>query len=92
MQKSLSETAGKVKANIEGWEKPSEKGTVVPDVEAFKGDLKRICEVIIPENFESDKKRYQDLKNYCDEYDFHMYIIDKEANRKQIDPKTFGKK
>jgi hypothetical protein len=88
----LKRDSWQVKANIEGWEKPTKKGKIVPDVEAFKGDLKRICEVIKPENLESNRKRYQELKNYCNEYDFHMYIIDKEGKRKQIDPQTFGKK
>lgn len=81
-----------VKANVEGWEKPSKKGEVIPDIEAHKGCFRRICEVLTLEEFKADKKRYRHLKDYCDEYDFQMYIIDKDGKRKQIDPQTFGKK
>ena len=63
----------------------------VPDIEAKKGGLKRICEVVTEEMFKGDKQKYIELKNYCDEYDFHFYIIDKDGKRRQIDPETFGK-
>ena len=63
-----------------------------PDIEAKKGFLKRICEVTTEEIFEGDKERYVEFKNYCDEYDFHFYIVDKDGKRRQIDPTKFGKK
>ena len=81
-----------VKASLEGWDKPAKLGNSTPDIEAKKGCLKRICEVATEEMFENDKKRYTELRNYCDEYDFHFYIVDKDGKRKQIDPATFGKK
>ena len=81
-----------VKANAKGYEKPSVRGKVVPDVEAQKGCLRRICEVVNEEDFADNKTRYIEIKNYCDEYDFHLYVIDKDGKRKQIDPQTFGKK
>jgi hypothetical protein len=83
-----------VKADLEGYDKPSEiaKG-YLPDIQAEKkGCITRICEVATPEMFEGNMQRYLEFKNYCNEYDFHMYVIDKEGNRRQIDPLTFGKK
>ena len=83
-----------VKADLEGYEKPNEIGKgYLPDIKAEKkGCLTRICEVATPEMFEGNKTRYIEFKNYCDEYGFHFYVVDKEGKRKQIDPETFGKK
>ena len=81
-----------VKGNLEGEDKPPKIGGVTPDIEAQKGCLKRICEVLTEKDFAGDKQRYIEFKNYCDEYDFHLYVIDKDGKRRQIDPKTFGKK
>jgi hypothetical protein len=83
-----------VKADLEGYEKPSAIGKdYLPDIQAEKkGCLTRICEVATPEMFEGNKKKYIEFKNYCDEYDFHFYVMDKDGKRKQIDPETFGKK
>jgi hypothetical protein len=83
-----------VKANVEGFEKPSEvvKG-YLPDVQAEKkGCITKICEIATPEMFEGNMQRYMEFKNYCSEYDFHMYVVDKDGKRRQIDPQTFGKK
>ena len=80
-----------VKASLEGWDKPNKLGNSTPDIEAKKGCLKRICEVATEDMLEGDKERYIEFKNYCDEYDFHFYIVDKDGRRRQIDPKTFGK-
>ena len=81
-----------VKASLEGCEKPSKIGESTPDIEAKKGCLKRICEVATEDMFEGDKERYIEFKNYRDEYDFHFYIVDKDGKRREIDPKSFGKK
>ena len=81
-----------VKANVEGSEKPSKIGAFTPDIEAKKGGLRRICEVLTEKDFQGDKERYTEFKNYCDEYDFHLYVVDKDGKRRQIDPKTLGKK
>ena len=81
-----------VKANVEGSEKPAKIGAFTPDIEAKKGCLKRICEVLTQKDFGGDKERYTEFKNYCDEYDFHFYVVDKDGKRKQIDPATLGKK
>ena len=83
-----------VKADLEGYQKPSAVGKgYLPDVQAEKeGCLTRICEVVTPEMFEGNRDRYLEVKDYCDEYDFHMYIVDKDGKRREIDPKTFGKK
>ena len=81
-----------MKAVLEGWEKPSEIRGSVPDIEAKKGCLRRICQVATEEMFEVDKERYIEFRNYCDEYDFHFFIVGKDGKRRQIDPKTFGKK
>ena len=82
-----------VKANVKGAEKPSKIGAFTPDIEATKkGCLRRICEVVTEKDFGGDKERYIEFKNYCDEYDFHFYIVDKDGKRRQIDPRTIGKK
>ncbi len=88
----LKKNNWKVKAGLQGWDKPSEIGAYTPDIEAEKGCLKRICEVATEEMFEGDKERFIEFKNYCDEYDFHLYIVDKAGKRRQIDPQTFGKR
>jgi hypothetical protein len=83
-----------VKADISGYEKPGEleKG-YVPDVQAEKkGCVTRICEIATPEMFDGDIQKYIEFKNYCNEYDFHMYVVDKDGKRTRIDPQTFAKK
>ena len=47
---------------------------------------------VTPEMFEGNEEKYLEVKNYCDEYDFRMYVVDKDGKRRQIDPETFGKK
>ena len=81
-----------VKANVKGEEKPDKIGSFTPDIEARKGCLGRICEVLTEKDFKGDKQRYIEFKNYCDEYDFSLYVIDENGNRRKIDPATFGKK
>ena len=83
-----------VKADLQGYEKPPMIGKgYLPDVQAEKkGCLTRICEVATPEMFEGDKEKYVELKNFCDEYDFHMYVVDKDGTRRQIDSQSFVKK
>jgi len=81
-----------VKANVEGEEKPAKIGEFTPDIEARKGCLRRICEVLTEKDFGGDKQRYIEFKNYCDEYDFSLYVVDKDGKRRKIDPSTFGKK
>ena len=82
-----------VKANVEGAEKPSKIGAFTPDIEATKkGCLRRVCEVLTEKDFGGDKERYIEFKNYCDEYDFHFYVVGKDGKRREIDPSTFGKK
>jgi hypothetical protein len=81
-----------VKANVEGEEKPAKIGEFTPDIEARKGCLKRICEVLTEKDFGGAKQRYIEFKNYCNEYDFHLYVIDKDGKRRKINPDTFGKK
>ena len=81
-----------VKANAEGWEKPSEVGGIVPDVLAHKGCLKRICQIVTEKDFEGDKTQWRDFKNYCREYDFQLYITDKNGKLKPFEPKTSTKK
>ena len=89
----LKKDKWEVKANLKDWEKPSKLGASLPDIEAKKnGCLRRICEVATEDMFEGDKERYLELRNYCDEYDFHFYVVDKDGKRRQIDPATFGKK
>ncbi len=82
----------KVKANLNGWNKPSKVGSIVPDVEAKKaGCLTRICQVATEEMFKGDREEYAELKNFCDEYDFHFYVI-KDGKRVQIDPESLRNK
>jgi hypothetical protein len=81
-----------VKTNVGVGEKPSKIGAFTPDIEAKKGQLRRICEVVTEKDFGGDKQRYIEFKNYCDEYDFHFYMVDKNGKRREINPETFGKK
>jgi hypothetical protein len=81
-----------VKTNMEGAEKPAKIGAFTPDIEAHKGNLRRICEVVTEKDFKGDKQRYIEFKNYCDEYDFHLYVVGKDGKRREIDPKTLSKK
>jgi hypothetical protein len=82
-----------VKADLPGFEKPAKIGEFKPDVVATKkGCLSRICQVVTEDMFEGDKQRYLEVKNYCAEYDFHFYVIDKEGKRREIDPETFKKR
>ena len=81
-----------VKANVEGVEKPSRIGAFTPDIDATKGGLRRICEVVTEEDFKGDKQAYIEFRNYCNEFDFHFFVVDKEGNRREVDPKALGKK
>jgi hypothetical protein len=89
----LKQNQWDVKANVKGAEKPSQIGTFTPDIEATKkGCLRRICEVVTERDFKGDKQAYIEFKNYCDEYDFHFYVVDKDGKRREIDPTTLRKK
>ncbi len=81
-----------VKTNVEGAEKPSKIGAFTPDIEATKGGLRRICQVMSEKDFKGDRQAYVEFRNYCDEYDFHFYVVDTDGKRREIDPKTIGKK
>ncbi len=82
----------KVKANLEQEEKPSKIGAIVPDIEATKSNcLHRICQVVTEKDFEGNKQAYIEFRNYCDEYDFHFYVVDKDGRRREIDPRKLGK-
>lgn len=74
-----------VKANTEGWEKPSAVGGVVPDVMAHKGCLKRICQVVTKKDFEGNEANWRDFKNYCKDYDFQLFVIDEKGKTKPVD-------
>lgn len=87
----LKQDKWNVKANIEGVEKPSKIGDFIPDIEARKGDLKYICEVLTEKDFRN-KQRFIEFKNYCDEYAFSLYLVDKNGKRHKIDPAAFWKK
>jgi hypothetical protein len=89
----LKKDKWEVRADLPGFEKPNKIGGFQPKLEAKKpGCMRRICEVVTEEMFEGDKQRYLEVKNYCDEYDFHMYVVDEDGKRREIDPNTFGKK
>jgi len=81
----------KVKADVEVEETPSRIGKFMPDIDATKGGLRRICQVVTEKDFKGDKQAYIEFKNYCDEYDFHFYVVDKEGKRREIDPRKLGK-
>ena len=80
----------KLEANVVGGEKSSIIGEFTPEIEARKDSLSRICEVLTEKDFE-DKLRYIEFRNYCAEYDFGFYVVDKDGKRRKIDPETFGK-
>ena len=77
-----------VKANTEGWEKPSEIGGVMPDVLAHKGCLQRICQIVSEKDFEGNKDKYRDFKNFCKEYDFQLYVVGKNGKLTLFEPQT----
>ncbi|HTY74129.1 MAG TPA: hypothetical protein VMD05_01020 [Candidatus Nanoarchaeia archaeon] len=82
-----------VRADLPGFEKPEKIGPYTPDLTATKkGCMKRICEVVTEEMFQGDKQRYTEVKNYCDEYDLHFFVVDKDGKHKEIDPATYGEK
>ena len=79
-----------VKTN-ESAEKPSKVGAFTPDIEATKkGGLRRFCEVLTEKDFKGDRQRFIEFRNYCDEYDFHFFVVDKDGKRRQVDPRTLG--
>ena len=81
-----------MKADLPGFEKPNKVGSFLPALDAEKkGCMRKICEVATEEMFSGDKERYLEIKNYCDEYDFRFYVVDKEGKRREIDPSKFGK-
>ena len=81
-----------VTVDVEGEEEKTSKiGGFRSYIEAQKGCLRRICEVLTEKDFE-DKQHYIEFRNYCDEYDFGFYVVDKDGKRRKSDPKTFGKK
>jgi len=80
-----------VKANTEGWERPSEIGGVIPDVTAHKGCLKRICQIVSEKDFEGNKTQYRDFKNYCKEYAFQLYVIGKNGKLNPVDTQALTK-
>ncbi len=67
------------------------KSEFTTDIEARKGCLRRICEVLTEKDFRGGKQWYTELKNYSDEYDFCFYVVDKDAKRRKIDPRLLGK-
>ncbi len=82
-----------VKADLPGFEKPEKVGSFLPMLEAQKkGCMRRICEVVTEDMFGGDQERYQEVKNYCDEYDFHFYVVGKDGKHREVDPNIFGKK
>ena len=81
-----------VKANVEGYEKPSEVHGHRPDIEAKKDCLTRICEVATDETLEADKEELADLRSYCENYDFHLYLLGKDGKRRKIGQESFEKK
>ena len=81
-----------VRANTEGWEKPSEIGGIIPDVTAHKGCVKRICQVVSEKDLEGNKTQYRDFKNFCKEYDFQLYVVGKNGKLNPVDPANLDKK
>ncbi len=89
----LKKDKWEVRADLPGFEKPAKIREFVPDLVATKkGCMSRICEFVSEDMFEGDKQRYIEVKNYCDEYDFHFYAVGKDGKRREIDPNKFGKK
>ncbi len=90
--KALKSDNWDVNANLEGWNKPDKMGSHTPDVVAKKsGCLPRICQVATEDMFKDNPRDYQDLKNYCANYDFHFFVI-KDGKRTQVDPEDFKDK
>ncbi len=88
--KELKEDSWDVEANVDIAGKTFKIGKLTPDIIAKKGGLRRICEVIIEKDFEGSKQAYLEFRNYCDEYDFHFYVVNKDGKRREVDPKKIG--
>ena len=56
----------KVKADIEGWDKPKTIGGYRPDLIAKKGKKEVILEVETPQTVKKDYKQWQAFKEYAD--------------------------
>ena len=50
------------------------------------------CKDCICDKSKEELEKEPELKAYCEEYDFHLYVKDKDGNHKKIDPSKFGKK
>jgi hypothetical protein len=92
LAEDLKKEKWNVKANVEGYEKPPKIGENTPDLEAKKGCLRRICQVISEDELKADKEQYKEFKYYCEEYDFQLYTADKNGKLSLFDPKTLKKK
>ncbi len=90
LTKELEEEKWVVETNVDVAGKTFKIGNLTPDIVAKKGGLKRICEVVTEKDFEGDKQAYTEFRNYCDEFDFHFYIVNKDGKRREVDPKTIG--
>lgn len=66
-----------VKADLENWDTPSKIGDFIPDIEASKPYITRICEVETEDTFETDREQWETFKKYCEEhsgFSFWLYI------------------
>jgi hypothetical protein len=88
----LKQNKWDVETNVEGFGNAFKIGKLTPDIVARKGGLRRVCEVVTQKDFEGDRQAYIEFRNYCDEYDFHFYVVDEEGKRREVDPKAIGKK
>ncbi len=88
----LKQDKWNVKANVEGEEKPPQIGPFTPDIHATQGCFHRVCQIVTEQDFKGDRQAFIEFKNYCDEYDFHFYVVDKNGKRREIDPEKLVKK
>lgn len=72
-----------VKADLEDWDKPSKIGDFIPDIEAKKRILTRICEIETDDTFEDHTKQWETFKKYCNasETDYFRLYIAKEDRK-----------
>ncbi len=87
----LKEDKWDVKASVDAAGKTFKIGKLTPDIVAEKGGLRRVCEVVTEKDFEGDRQAYIEFRNYCDEYDFHFYVVNKDGKRREVDPKRLGR-
>ena len=74
-----------VKADLKGWDLPSQIENYIPDIEADK-TITRICEVETEETLETDKEQQETFENYCKQkgYFYYLYLAKDDGSYRML--------